>query len=84
MRAFSGKGVGKKHFARITSQILLVHTPCIFFRYDDRFRAVAVVLFRWCVELDKGGEAVRGVIAAAGKAELGEAKLTPQQTNDET
>jgi hypothetical protein len=51
-----------------------VHTPCLFFRYDDKFRVVAVVLCRWYVELDRGGETVGGVIATAGNAELGQVR----------
>ena len=48
-----------------------VHTPCLLFRYDDKFRVESVVLCRWYVEFDRGGEAVKGVLAAAGKSELG-------------
>jgi hypothetical protein len=54
-----------------------VHTPCLFFKYDEKFRVIAVVLCRWYVEFDKGGEAVQGVIASAGNAELGEVKQSP-------
>ncbi|MEO6165102.1 MAG: toll/interleukin-1 receptor domain-containing protein [Candidatus Binatia bacterium] len=58
-----------------------VHTPCIFFKFDEKFHVEAIALFRWYVELDKGGETVGGLIAAVGKHEFGELHQTPEVTS---
>ena len=55
-----------------------VHTPCLLFKYDDKFRVDSVVLCRWYVEFDRGGEALQGVLAAVGKSEIGSV-VSPQQ-----
>lgn len=48
-----------------------VHSPCLFFRFDDRLRVTAAALTRWYVELDRGGAAMQGLYAQVGDAELG-------------
>lgn len=49
-----------------------VHTPCIFFQYDERFRVVAVSLCRWYVLFDDDSEKVQGLLAGVGRAQIGE------------